>query len=113
MESLPIHGCCYNPSWASEELSIRGLALSTLRPCGERLPRNTEVIHDQGTPFVALSQPQAQERNKQVIHDEVTAFVALLRACTKNKDLYRGTRIHDDILKRGLLEKCSDALVTM
>eukprot|EP00250_Pteridium_aquilinum_P027153 c34316_g1_i1 orf=89-250(+) len=45
--------------------------------------------------------------------DEGAAFVALLRACAKNKDLCRGTRVHYDVLKKGLLEKCSDALVTM
>eukprot|EP00250_Pteridium_aquilinum_P020192 c24737_g4_i4 orf=112-753(+) len=45
--------------------------------------------------------------------DEAAAFVASLRSCAKNKDLSRGTRLHDDILKRGLLEQCSDALVTL
>eukprot|EP00250_Pteridium_aquilinum_P020918 c24989_g1_i1 orf=42-401(+) len=45
--------------------------------------------------------------------DEAPAFVALLRACAKHKDLCRGSRVHDDILRRGLLQKCSDALVTM
>eukprot|EP00250_Pteridium_aquilinum_P009235 c18531_g2_i1 orf=242-409(+) len=38
---------------------------------------------------------------------QVTAFVALLRACAKSKDLHTGTRIHADILTRGLLEKSS------
>ncbi|KAI5065567.1 hypothetical protein GOP47_0020262 [Adiantum capillus-veneris] len=47
------------------------------------------------------------------IQDDGSAFVSSLRACTKHKNLHRGTQIHDEILKRGLLEKCSDALVTM
>eukprot|EP00250_Pteridium_aquilinum_P032374 c45637_g1_i1 orf=142-384(+) len=38
---------------------------------------------------------------------EHTAFVALLRAYAKKKDLYRGARLHADILKQGLLEKSS------
>ncbi|KAI5060776.1 hypothetical protein GOP47_0025196 [Adiantum capillus-veneris] len=40
-------------------------------------------------------------------------YIALLRTCAKNKDLHVGKRVHLDILKRGLLEKCSDALITM
>ena len=31
--------------------------------------------------------------------------MALLKACTKKKDLFKGTRLHKDIIKRGLLEK--------
>ena len=44
---------------------------------------------------------------------EIDAFLASLRACTRNKDLVTGTRIHDDLVQRGLLEKCSHALVLM
>ncbi|KAI5062775.1 hypothetical protein GOP47_0023314 [Adiantum capillus-veneris] len=47
------------------------------------------------------------------MEDECTAFVALLRACAKKKDIGKGSKIHDEILKRGWLERCSDALVTM
>eukprot|EP00250_Pteridium_aquilinum_P000847 c11021_g1_i1 orf=2-286(-) len=39
-----------------------------------------------------------------------------LRACARTKDLYRGIRIHADLLKRGLLEKSRyvvDTLVNM
>eukprot|EP00250_Pteridium_aquilinum_P011044 c19800_g1_i1 orf=75-860(+) len=67
-----------------------------------------------------LAQQELSEHSEKVIcakqhlrNDKGSAFVALLRACAKNKDLYRGTRVHDDILKWGLLENCTDALVTM
>ena len=36
-----------------------------------------------------------------------------LRSCTRNKDLVRGTRIHDDLVQNGFLEKWSNALVSM
>ena len=32
-------------------------------------------------------------------------FVESLKACAKTKDLFRGARLHADILRRGLLEK--------
>lgn len=39
--------------------------------------------------------------------------MASLRVYTENKDLVRGTCIHDDLVRRGLLEKCSHTLVIM
>eukprot|EP00250_Pteridium_aquilinum_P018994 c24248_g7_i1 orf=227-646(+) len=88
-ESLWVDGCC-NPSWVGEELRRTGLAASSL-------VRHGELCAD----------------NEQELLCEATSFVTLLRTCAKNKDLYRGTRLHNDVLKRGLLEQCSDALVTM
>lgn len=44
---------------------------------------------------------------------ERSIFVAALRACTRNKGLVRGTSLHNDLVQRGLLEKCSHALVIM
>ena len=35
---------------------------------------------------------------------EGTAFVALLKACAKRKDLSKGTKVHAEVRKRGLLE---------
>ena len=32
------------------------------------------------------------------------SFVTLLKDCTKKKDLQQGTKLHADIIKRGLLE---------
>lgn len=32
-------------------------------------------------------------------------FVSLLKACAKKKDLIRGKRLHDDVTRKGLLEK--------
>ncbi|MCO5580390.1 hypothetical protein L7F22_034256 [Adiantum nelumboides] len=39
--------------------------------------------------------------------------LSALRTCAKVKDLSLGTRLHGDILRRGLLHKFSDALVNM
>ncbi|KAI5075882.1 hypothetical protein GOP47_0009958 [Adiantum capillus-veneris] len=44
---------------------------------------------------------------------QVDLLVASLRICTRKKDLVKGTRIHHDLVQRQLVEKCSDALVTM
>ncbi|KAH7440364.1 hypothetical protein KP509_04G103900 [Ceratopteris richardii] len=41
------------------------------------------------------------------------SLVASLRACARAKDIRRGMRLHNDISKLGLIEKCSDALVAM
>ncbi|KAI5080295.1 hypothetical protein GOP47_0005774 [Adiantum capillus-veneris] len=48
-----------------------------------------------------------------VLHDESSSFISLLRACAKSKDLHHGIQVHNDVLSRGLLGKCSDALITM
>ncbi|KAI5064467.1 hypothetical protein GOP47_0021137 [Adiantum capillus-veneris] len=45
--------------------------------------------------------------------EKVDVFVTLLRVCAKNKDLHKGATLHDQILRRGLLTDCLDALVTM
>eukprot|EP00250_Pteridium_aquilinum_P035390 c9312_g1_i1 orf=120-617(+) len=94
-ESLWIHGL-HNPSWVRQELRNRGLVVSPQAQDGELSLRTGNVTR----------------RNALLRNNERTAFVTLLRTCAKNRDLDRGTRVHDDILKRGLLEKCSDALVT-
>eukprot|EP00250_Pteridium_aquilinum_P005602 c15675_g1_i1 orf=1-462(-) len=88
-ECLCIDGC-HNPSWVGEELRRREPVVPTHAQDRELCGKND---NDK-----ALS-----------CRNEVPAFVALLKDCTKNKDLHRGTRVHDDILKRGLLEKCLDA----
>ncbi|KAH7428661.1 hypothetical protein KP509_09G010600 [Ceratopteris richardii] len=48
-----------------------------------------------------------------VICDDCTAFVVSLRACAKSKDLRKGSLIHEEILRKGLVDQCSDALITM
>eukprot|EP00250_Pteridium_aquilinum_P034827 c8173_g1_i1 orf=2-190(-) len=48
--------------------------------------------------------------------EDAATFVGLLRACAKQKDLHRGTRLHAHTLKTGLLEKSSHvagALISM
>eukprot|EP00250_Pteridium_aquilinum_P030496 c41452_g1_i1 orf=258-455(+) len=54
--------------------------------------------------------------NNQDMKTEHPGFVTLLRGCAKSKDLHRGSRVHADLLKWGLLEQSShvaDALVNM
>ena len=46
-------------------------------------------------------------------NEKDTAFVSLLKNCGRNKDLLGGSRIHDDILKQGLLEKKSYLISTL
>eukprot|EP00250_Pteridium_aquilinum_P002659 c12883_g1_i1 orf=91-558(+) len=84
----------YNPSWLGKELREGGPMASPQARVQGLCEKSEKVIHDKALP-----------RN----NDASTALVASLRACAKNKDLSRGTKIHDDILKLGLLEKCSDA----
>ncbi|KAI5078004.1 hypothetical protein GOP47_0007828 [Adiantum capillus-veneris] len=74
-----------NPPWVVGELRKRDLAVST----------------------------QAQSTDPCECNGNIAELVASLRACAKSKDFYKGTRLHDTISKLGLLEKCSDALVTM
>ena len=48
--------------------------------------------------------------------DTSFAFVDLLKACAKQKDLCEGIRLHDDILKLGLIAKnpyISSSLISM
>eukprot|EP00250_Pteridium_aquilinum_P021557 c25164_g14_i2 orf=136-816(+) len=95
-ESLWIDGC-YNPPQVFEELPRQDLPLPTHAPHTELWPKNKKLTHHKSLPC----------------NDESSSFVAVLRACAKRKDLSKGTRVHDDILRRGLLGKCSDALATM
>eukprot|EP00250_Pteridium_aquilinum_P015624 c22679_g11_i1 orf=31-567(+) len=95
-ESLCINGFV-NPSWVSEDHRRRAPSVSRQARHGEPYAKNEKETHE-----------KAHSRN-----GEVKAFVASLRACAKTKDLSKGTRIHDDIRRRGLLAQCSDALVAM
>ncbi|KAH7315277.1 hypothetical protein KP509_21G042400 [Ceratopteris richardii] len=45
--------------------------------------------------------------------NEARSYVQALRSCAKTRDLQRGIRVHDVILKYGMIEKCSDALISM
>ena len=36
--------------------------------------------------------------------DSIVNFVSILKICAERKDLYKGIRIHDDIVKRGLVQ---------
>ncbi|KAI5084852.1 hypothetical protein GOP47_0001021 [Adiantum capillus-veneris] len=89
---------CCGRSWIAEELSDAGFVL----PYDEASQSTRK-----GSTCSASLKLQAG------IGDDCASFVGSLKACTRNKDLHRGTRLHEDILRRGLLEKCSDALVTM
>ncbi|KAH7443274.1 hypothetical protein KP509_02G028200 [Ceratopteris richardii] len=45
--------------------------------------------------------------------EDYVALMASLRTCSKNRDLIGGVRIHDDILRQGLLSKFLDGLIVM
>eukprot|EP00250_Pteridium_aquilinum_P006970 c16782_g1_i2 orf=2-343(-) len=47
--------------------------------------------------------PQVVEKKREF--QEYTALLDLIKACSKQRDLLKGARLHADILKRGLLEK--------
>lgn len=91
-----------NPAWNEN---------STL-PQSKQLPLSS-ARNANGAALDGFRQSQPVEGYGKAFQNESSDFVALLRCCTKNKDLQRGTRIHDNILRRGLLHECSDALVTM
>eukprot|EP00250_Pteridium_aquilinum_P019334 c24391_g4_i1 orf=349-705(+) len=46
----------------------------------------------------------ASNGSRQYFQEDIT-LVALLKACVKEKDLYKGSRLHADVLKRGLLQE--------
>ncbi|KAI5064468.1 hypothetical protein GOP47_0021138 [Adiantum capillus-veneris] len=64
-------------------------------------------------PEFTQSESTDPQNGKVFEKNEALSFVASLRACAKSRDLHRGTKIHDDIARNGLLENCSDALVSM
>ena len=76
-EPLWIDGWC-NPFWVHEEVKRQGIVVSI-------------GILDKGVVSENLQQ-------------ECHAFMALLKSCTLKKDLNEGSRLHAEILKRGLLE---------
>eukprot|EP00250_Pteridium_aquilinum_P027703 c35530_g1_i1 orf=207-584(+) len=42
--------------------------------------------------------------NQARLHVGTAMAMALLKACAKQKDLHRGSRVHADVVRRGLLE---------
>eukprot|EP00250_Pteridium_aquilinum_P010334 c19309_g1_i1 orf=1-717(-) len=106
---------CYSPRQVQEELGERGV-----RPARElwlakktRSPKETHHrVHQKEDVDVLI----VKDGNHKISQDEATAVVASLQACIKQKDLQRGRRIHDNIVKKGLLENhafVGNALVTM
>ena len=86
-ETLWMDGWC-NPSWVLEELKRReDLFLST-----------------------------HEELKLKEINNEGITFVSLLKVCAQRKDLCKGTELHADIVKKGLLKKSpylASALINM
>ncbi|KAI5070816.1 hypothetical protein GOP47_0015159 [Adiantum capillus-veneris] len=87
---------CYTLLWKEQWLDHRR---------NPNLQANIKIIQDQSIPS-----SQTTQGIKKLLPED---YISLLRACTKNKDLQRGTQLHDRILKQGLLDSCADALVTM
>ncbi|KAI5076930.1 hypothetical protein GOP47_0008995 [Adiantum capillus-veneris] len=50
---------------------------------------------------------------QQPLHTQIEFFKNYLKACTRDRDLLKGTRIHDELVKRRLIEPFSDFLAAM
>ncbi|KAI5055332.1 hypothetical protein GOP47_0030477 [Adiantum capillus-veneris] len=101
----------YNSNYGFNKEPRTGLTRENYTELSSSLTRRP---HDNG--IVASPYSHNGELYKsysQAVRDERAAYVTSLRTCTKSKNLKEGSRIHDLVLKRGLLEYCSDALITM
>ncbi|KAI5060788.1 hypothetical protein GOP47_0025208 [Adiantum capillus-veneris] len=73
---------------------------------------NPSLHYEEGLALATQSQ-DTENNKKSALDDGCSALIAMLRACGKCKDLQQGIRLHDEILKRHFLRRCSDALATM
>eukprot|EP00250_Pteridium_aquilinum_P021369 c25097_g4_i5 orf=53-1405(+) len=104
----------YSQWWAQEDLRGRGLQLAEEIKCDanvEEEKRTLNGIHNKAR------QEEEEEQEGAVFASEGNldisgvgsagnvTVVALLKACADQKDLHKGSRIHADIVLRGLLKK--------
>ncbi|KAI5066526.1 hypothetical protein GOP47_0019150 [Adiantum capillus-veneris] len=81
-------------------LWISGCCNASDRPTGRALYGAAQAQDGE------LFKPKAQEV-------EISAIVASLRVCSKSKDICKGTLLHADALRKGLLTKCLNDLISM
>ncbi|KAI5076873.1 hypothetical protein GOP47_0008938 [Adiantum capillus-veneris] len=67
--------------------------------------------HDHGS--VRHRESPGQASHGTLSAAQINSCIASLKACTRNKDLVKGIGIHHDLAQKGLLEECSDSLVTL
>ena len=63
---------------------------------------------DSWTPCVIMKKGSNADPESLVMTNQekdLGSFVVLLKACGRKKDLCEATRLHDEVVKRGLLEK--------
>ncbi|KAI5075015.1 hypothetical protein GOP47_0010976 [Adiantum capillus-veneris] len=87
-KALRIDGC-HNAPWVIEELKCRGL----FDPRDYSLHYKNSQPSDAGT--------------------DVYAYLALLRDCCRSRNLEKGTKLHEEIVQKQLLERCADAVAIM
>ena len=83
----------YNPSWIHQELRRRAIRVSSSQVS------NSIVV----SAHVQDANVDMEMRVEN--HSDYVSLVNMLKSCGKNKDLRKGRRLHDDILRKGLLGK--------
>eukprot|EP00250_Pteridium_aquilinum_P010917 c19715_g1_i2 orf=1-627(-) len=127
----------YNPCWVPEELrnsaflGLRGeaddyngddekgkLCIGSKETKKQGIRASCKIQQEEEEEEVAaltVGDSNAHPKFQQNIN-ELFSIVALLKECAEQNDLVRGTRVHDDVVRRGLLEKnifIGNALVSM
>ena len=86
----------------------RQLAMAMARTCYGRIILGTTATASQAKVKVEEDLQETQDGSK----SEIDAFLASLRACTQNKDLVTGTRIHERKKKLLNVDMSSSNVVT-
>eukprot|EP00250_Pteridium_aquilinum_P009443 c18670_g2_i1 orf=1-465(-) len=112
----------YGPCWVHDELRNRSLLPVDNLQDGDFCVKREKARVVNGMRHKAQQEkkvPIVNNGNHQRLQDDTRvaiAFVASLKACAKQKDLQRGSRIHIDIDRKGLLQTnvfVGSALVSM
>eukprot|EP00250_Pteridium_aquilinum_P011527 c20127_g3_i1 orf=2-361(-) len=102
---LPMSLCAFmaakKPQWVQEELRRRGLRSTEVKHGQLSMGKGTQTIKEEGIHHALRKAVEVNNGNRQ---DDI-AFVALLKACTIQRDLSKGSKLHADIHDKGLLQK--------
>ncbi|KAI5057046.1 hypothetical protein GOP47_0028864 [Adiantum capillus-veneris] len=92
------------PPWVRQELRRRSLAMVG-KQGGLGVSNNATESRASGLDeqVESVERPASTIDSDNERHDDV-ALVSLLKACTKQKDLYQGNKLHAVIVRRGLLD---------
>eukprot|EP00250_Pteridium_aquilinum_P018310 c24031_g7_i1 orf=367-1065(+) len=98
---------CKRLPWLQEELRRRGLqfmvALTEVKHVKLYVGKETQTLRARSVCYKPEQDKEDGGNNYQKFQEHV-ALVALLKAFTKSKELYKGSRIHADIVNRGILK---------